>query len=326
MEYRPEETARLMSEDLGAARARLGITSGQAAKRVGLMTAHYRALEKGRVPGSRHILRKLVSVCRRLDMESVRVAYLEEIGQYANIDLSKDLWKEPVTAFLDVVEADVAELQDIECFISPDAVFRFFERVGFQTMLASRKTADKQMVELLTGAVFTMFLDGANDYYVMPVRDDPPDVEVLAVNRETRAFKTMKLEITQDGKYSQGVFEVIGKKLRKRYEQGTVLVVVIEETEQFLIADLHDFIQENNPHGQRVYIIGGAGGAGKLRGFPCDEITCDAADYFEWMEKEVDQRERNAGFLGLDGVFCETSGLAKFLKAPLFVKEVKLTR
>ena len=174
MEYRPDETARLISEDLGAARARLGITSGQAAKRVGLTTAHYRALEKGRVPSSRHILRKLVSVCRRLDMESVRVAYLEEIGQYANIDLSTDLWKEPVTAFLDVVEADVAELQDIECFISPDAIFRFFERVGFQTILASRKTADKQMVELLTGAVFTMFLDGADDYYVMPVRDDPP--------------------------------------------------------------------------------------------------------------------------------------------------------
>ena len=105
-----------------------------------------------------------------------------------------------------------------------------------------------------------------------------------------------------------------------------MLVVVIEETEQFLIADLHDFIQENNPHGQRVYIIGGAGRAGKFRGLPCDEITCDTADYFEWMEKEVDQQERNAGFLGLDGVFCETSGLARFLKMPLFVKEVKLTR
>ena len=137
------------------------------------------------------------------------------------------------------------------------------------------------MVELLTGAVFTMFLDEANDYYVKPVKDDPPDVEVLAVERDSRAFSTMKLEIVQDGKYSASVFEVIGRKLAKRYERGTVLVVVIEETEQFLIADLHDFIRDNNPHGLRIFIIGGTGDAGRFKGLPCDEITCDGADYFE---------------------------------------------
>ena len=247
-------------------------------------------------------------------------------GQYANIDLSRDAWREPITAFLDVLEGNVAELQDIECFISPAAVFGYLERIGFGATLASRKPADKQTVELLTGAVFTMFLDEANDYYVKPVKDDPPDVEVLAVERDSRAFKTMKLEIVQDGKYSESVFEVIGKKLAKRYERGTVLVVVIEETEQFLIADLHDFIRDNNPHGLRIYVIGGTGRAGRFKGLPCDEITCDDADYFEWKEMEVDQRDRNAGFLGHDGVFCETSGLARFLQMPLFVREVKLSR
>ena len=94
------------------------------------------------------------------------------------------------------------------------------ERIGFGATLASRKPADKQMVELLTGAVFTMFLDEANDYYVKPVKDDPPDVEVLAVERDSRAFSTMKLEIVQDGKYSESVFEVIGKKLAKGMSGG----------------------------------------------------------------------------------------------------------
>ena len=158
------------------------------------------------------------------------------------------------------------------------------------------------------------------------MKDDPPDVEVLAVERASRAFSTTKLEIVQDGKYSESVFEVIGKKLEKRYERGTVLVVVIEETEQFLVAELHDFIRDNNPHDLRIYVIGGTGKVGKFKGLPCDEISCDGADYFEWMEMEVDQRERNAGFLGLDGVFCETSGLARFLEMPLFVREVKLSR
>ena len=326
MEYSQDETIRLVTEDLRAARARLGTTSGQAAKRAGVSAARYRALEKGSVSSSQHILRKLVSVCRRLDMESVRVAYVEEIGQYANIDLSRDPWRKLPTAFLDVLEADVAELQDIECFISPAAVFGYLERIGFGGTLASRKPADKQMVELLTGAVFTMFLDNVNDYYVRPVKDDPPDVEVLAVERDSRAFSTMKLEIVQDGKYSESVFEVISKKLAKRYERGTVLVVVIEKTEQFLVAELHDFIRDNNPHGLRVFVIGGTGEAGGFKGLPCDEITCDGADYFEWVTMEVYQRDRNAGFLGFDGVFCETSRLARFLQMPLFVREVKLSR
>ena len=326
MEYSQEETIRLMAVDLRTARARLGITSSQAAKRAGLAATRYRTLEKGGVPSSQYNLRELVSVCRRMDMESVRVAYVEEIGQCANIDLSRDTWREPATAFLDVLEANVAELQDIECFISPAAVFGYLERIGFGATLASRKPADKQIVELLTGAVFTMFLDEANDYYVKPVKDDPPDVEVLAVERDSRAFFTTKLEIVQDGKYSESVFEVIGKKLAKRYERGTVLVVVIEEAEEFLISDLYDYIRDNNPHGLRIYVISGTGKAGRFKGLPCDEITSDGADYFEWKEMEVDQRDRNAGFLGLDGVFCETSGLARFLQMPLFVREVKLSR
>ena len=97
-----------MAEDLRGARARLGITSGQAARRAGVAAARYRKLEKGRVPSSQYILRQLDSVCRRLDMKSVRVNYVEEFGQYANIDLSRDARREPLTAFLDVLEAGVA--------------------------------------------------------------------------------------------------------------------------------------------------------------------------------------------------------------------------
>ena len=170
-----------------------------------------------------------------------------------------------------------------------------------------------------------MFLDEANDYYVKPVKDDPPDVEVLG----GRAGQPRALD---DEIGDSAGREVLGERVRgdrqearKRYERGTVLVVAIEETEQFLVAELHDFIRDNNPHGLRIFVIGGTG-AGRFKGLPCDEITCDGADYFEWMTKEVDQRDRNAGFLGLDGVFCETYGLARFLQMPLFVREVKLSR
>ena len=325
-EYSREETIGLVAEDLRAARARLGITPAQAASRAGVAADRYRVLEKGSAPSSDEFLREQVSACRRLGVASVRVAYVDEIGQYANLDLSRDAWREPLTGFLDILEVDIAELPDRKCFISPAAVFGFLERIGFDAMLASRKPADKQMVELLTGAVFTLFLDEANDYYVMPVKDDPPDVEVLAVERESRAFSTMSLEIVQYGKYSESVFEVVGKKLAKRYAPGTVVVVMIETTTTFLVANLHDFIRDNNPHGQRIFVIGGAGGAGRFTGLPCDQITCDESEYYEWTTTEVDQRDRNAGFLGLDGVFCATAGIARFLKTPMFVREVKLSR
>jgi len=326
MEYPIEETIGLAAEDLRAARARLGITSAQAAKRAGVAVGRYRVLEKGSVSTGQDILREQVSVCRRLGMESVRVAYAEEIGQYLNVDLSRDAWREPATVFIDVLEVQVAELRHKECFISPAAVFGFLERIGFDATLESRKPADKQMVELLTGAVFTLFLDEVNDYYVKLVKDDPPDVEVLVVERKSRVLSTMNLEIVQYGKYSESVFEVIGKKLTKRYERGTFVVVMVEETEQFLVADLYDFIRDKNSHGLRVFVIGGTGEAGRFKGLPCDAITCDGADYYEWMTKEVNQRDRNAGFLGLDGVFCETAGIAKLLQIPMFVREVKLSR
>ena len=64
-------------------------------------------------------------------------------------------------------------------FLSPDTVVSFLERVGFKATLASRKPADKQMVELLSGCVLTMCLDQDKDYYVKPVKDDPPEFGAL---------------------------------------------------------------------------------------------------------------------------------------------------
>ena len=209
------------AEDLRAARARLGITSAQAARRAGVAAARYGALEKGSVPSSQDILRKLFSVCRRLDMESVRVAYVEEIGQYANIHLARDAWREPLTAFLDVLEAECRRTPGHRVFHQPCRRLRLPGTHRFRRRRwgpGSGRTS--RWWNWLTGAVFTLFLDEVNDYYVKPVKDDPPDVEVLAVERDSRAFSTMKLEIVQDGKYSESVFEVIGKKLTKRYERG----------------------------------------------------------------------------------------------------------
>ena len=71
-------------------------------------------------------------------MESIRVNYVGEIGQYVNMDLSSDLSTGPITFFIDRLEADVADLADIGCFVSPETVLRFFDRMDFQRALASK--------------------------------------------------------------------------------------------------------------------------------------------------------------------------------------------
>ena len=47
------------------------------------------------------------------------------------------------------------------------------------------------------------------------------------VDTETNDIKMTRVEITQHGRHSTSVTDVIGKKLMKRYQDGTVLVVLV---------------------------------------------------------------------------------------------------
>ena len=326
MEYSLEEAIHLVAQDLKLARTRLGVTSQKAAKRAGLSIEYYRALERGLVSTSQYVLRKLVSVCRHMDLESVRFCYIDEIDQYANLDLSSDPPSGRVILFLDTLKANVAELEDIRCFLSPDIIFRYFEHNGFKALLASRKRTDKQMVELLNAATFSMCLDTDKDYYVKPVKDDPPDVELLIVDRDNFLFEVVRLEITIHGKYSDGLFETISKKLKKRYHKGTILLVMVEETETFIVEELDGFIRKNNPHRQSLVLIGGTGRAGEFLVTPWDSVTPSSSGKAEILEMDIYQDDRSTGFRGYPGVFHGPSMRWRSAGGiPLFIKEVMLT-
>ena len=327
MEYSLEEAIHLVAEDLKSARTRLGVTSQKAAKRAGLSIEYYRALERGLVSKSEYVLRKLVSLCRHMDLESVRFCYIDEIDQYANLDLSSDPPSGRVILFLDTLKANVAELEDIRCFLSPDIIFRFFEHNGFKAQLASRKRTDKQMVELLNGATFSMCLDKDKDFYVMPVKDDPPDVELLIVDRDRFLFEVVRLEITIHGKYSDSLFETISKKLKKRYHKGTILVVMVEGIETFEAAEMVEFIQKNNPHNHELVLIGGTGRNGEfLVSIPSDHVICPNSGKTAILEIDTYQKERSTGFRGYQGVFYGQS-MRWLLHGgmPIFIKKVVLS-
>ena len=265
-----EEMIPLIAEDLRTARARLGITSARAAKRARLDAARSRALEKGAVQRSQHTIALMVSVARSLSLKSIRASYADEIGQYMRIDLSTD---RPLTTFVDNLEVDVTQLKEQGHFVSPYGVLALVEPTGFYTTFESSSPIDKRIVELWIAAVFTLGLGRGRDYYVRLVSDDPPDVEVLVIDRKSTSLNVIRVEITQHGRHSKSLVGVIGKKLLKRYQDGTVLVVLVEQSASVPVADVYEFIRKNNPHHQRIYIIGGGAEAGSFVVLPCDEIS-----------------------------------------------------
>ena len=265
-----EEAFPLIAEDLRAARVGLGITSTVAAECAELDPTLYLALEEGSVVRNADNVGLIVSAAQRLGLEALRFSYVDEIQQYMKVDLSTD--GRP-TIFVDALRLDVSDLKEQALFVSPYRVLALVERIGFYRTFASRQPVDKQLIELWIAAVFTLCLDRGRDYYVRLVKDDPPDAEVLEIDGTDGYLSGIRVEVTQHGSHSKDLVDVIRKKLRMKYQEGTVLVVLVEQAENILVNDLDDFIRTNNPYNQRIYIIGGSKAPGSFKVVPWGEVT-----------------------------------------------------
>ena len=321
-----DEAIPLIAEDIRTARAQLGITPAQAAKRVRLGNARYRALEEGRIPRSQHNMHLMISVAGRLGLKSVRISYSDEVRKYMNMDLSTNT----LTFFFDDLEIDVVQLKELQYFVRPYVAFTLVKRIGLYATFASRNPVDKQIVELWVAAVFALSLNSELDHYVRLVKNDPPDAEVLAIDPTNGTFETIEVEITQHGKHSKCVFDVISKKLQKRYQDGTVLVVLVEQSEKLSVADLREFLRENNPHNQQIFVIGGDAEEDSFKVVPCNEISSPTPGETAWTEMKVDAKIASKGHRAYVGVSFEPRGSSKFLQAfpqhPIFVKKITLSR
>ncbi len=318
-----EESIPLIAEDLRVERRKLGITTARAARKTGFGTPRYRAFEQGRVRRTRHNAAELVSAARRLGLASVRASLVEEIGEYMRIDLSAD---GPLTVFVEALEARMAELKEEGYFVSARGALTLLEEMGFDSTFESRSTVDKEIVELWIGAVFTLCLGGGNEYYVRLVRDDPPDVEVLEVDGDGGRVSMIRVEVAQHGKWSHSLRDVIGKKLRKRYEEGTALVVLVEHTETLSVVELDEFIRANNPHNQRIFVIGGGEAAGRFKIVPWAEVSSPAPGETAWAEMNVDAKAASEGYRGYAGAVFKPPGKRFPYAHPVFVKKMKLRR
>ena len=312
-----------MAEDLRSARVGLGITSATAAKLAELDPAIYSALEECTVARNAENVSVMMSASRCLGLEAVRFSYVDEVQQYLKVELSADGL---LTLFVDTLRFDVRDIKEQSVFVSPYHVLALVERIGFYETFASRQPVDKQLVELWIAAIFSLCLGSGRDYYVRLSRDDPPDVEVLAVSGIDGNIGEIGVEITQHGSHSNDLFDVIGKKLRNRYQDGTVLVVLVEQAENVPVSDLDEFIRHNNPHNQRIFIIGGSAAPGTFKVVPLDKVNEPAPGEIEWAEIQVDAKNASKGYRGYEGMVFEPPGSWFLPRHPVFVRGLELHR
>ena len=316
-----DEAVTLLAEALRTARAGLGITSTVVAQRVGLGPAEYGALEQGNVAMNTENVALMVSAARCMGLEELRITYIQEVQQYMKVDLSTDGL---LVVFVDALRFDVPELKEQSVFVSPYQVLAHVKRFGFYETFASTQPNDKRIIELWIAAVFTLCLGRGQDYYVGLIRDDAPDVEVLEIDGATGEMSRLRLEITQHGSHSTDLVDVIGNKLRKKYQEGTVIVVLVEQAETVLISELHDFIRTNNPYNQQVFIIGGTEVPGSFKVVPWDEVTKPTDRETAWLEIVVDANNVSKGYRGYNGVVFKPPE-SKFLPPhPVYVKKLEL--
>ena len=312
----------MIAEDLKEIRVRLSMTSASAAKRAQLGVVRYRALENGRVPKTTHNVAQMISAAQRLGLGSVRMSYVDEIDQHIRVDITGDR-----TFTIDTLDSDVRQLKEHGHFVSPHLFLAFVNQVGVGSIIDSRKRIDKMMVELWVTAIFTLCLSDDRDYYVRPANADAPDTEVALVDHGTNSIGMKRVEITQHGSHSKSVFDVIGKKLRKRYQDGTVLVVLVEESQKLDVAELYEFIRKNNTHRHDIFIIGGSREAGKFKIVPWDKVTSPTLDEKAWMEITVDTKYPGKGRSRYDGVVFKPPYASRFRPLfPVFIKAVDLRR
>ena len=318
------QAIRLLAEDVRAFRKGLPMTSARAAKRARVSLSRYRALEGGDLSRCAHNSSELVTVAQRLGMQSLRLTYADEIDQYMKIDLSTE---GPPTVFIDALESDFSGLKDQGHYVTAFHVMSFVERIGRSSLFDSRKPIDKQIVELWIASAFTLGLRRDREYYVRPVRVDPPDAEVLVVDPVSHAISAIRVEVAQFTKYSGDVFEVIRKKLLKRYHEATVIVVLVEESTSLSVGELFDFIRDNNLQNQRVYILGGGKTTRSVKFIPCYEVPEPGTDELAIMDAEIRVDHASSGYLGYEGVVYRPHWDSSIpYPFPIFVKKITLTR
>ena len=314
----------LIAQDLKCARTKLGIATTGAAKKAGITSHIYKMIESGKVTKNVDTFATMISVARSLGLDSVRMLYVEEYETYMRYNLEKE---QPFTLFVDSISSNVHEQREMGHFVSPYNIFRLADKIGMDTIIASQNAIDKEIFELWVTAVFSLSLDSRNSaYYVRLVRDNAPDTEILEADFKESNIQIIKIEVTHYNKHSDNIYEIIKKKLTKRYDKNTVIVIYTSKNDEIYVNDLYDFIQKNNSDKRQIDIVTGTCDRNIARIIPCGKIKSDEKT-IEWAEIKIDLAKNKAMRYKYDGVIYKARYLRGYhTQFPVFIKEIGLSR
>ena len=316
-----EESIPLIAEELKKTRQQLGISSAKAASKVGIDKFRYRRLENCNVTRNRENAVLMISVAEKLGIEAVRMSWVPEIQQYMKLDTSP---KRVFTVFVDSMSWNILDLKDMGYFVSPSCLIPLVKEIGVETIWECKNSIDKAMFELLVSAVVTLGMNRqGRDHYVRLVKDIAPDTEILTTDHVSHRVHMTKLEVTRYSWHEQNIYDVIKKKLRKRYAEGTVIVIFVSLEVSITVAELLNVIHTENTDDWPVCLL--VNMEGKLKIISCGGRRSNS-DELGWVESIIDSGIEGHTPNKYDGVVLRVPFMKRSNKAfPTYVKKVRLS-
>lgn len=318
-----DEAITLIAEDIRNARIGLGVSVKIAAASAKLEPCVYRAIEEGTLSADEMAWDNVWLAARRLGLSELRLSHDADYDFYRKLDISQ---RGPLTAFIDAVLWNFEKLREEDVWVNPSQVLALPARdeFDFDKVLRSRQLADKQFIELWIAAVFTLCCDRGRNYYVKLAKSDPPDAELLAIGDAGEVIQH-GIEITRHEAHSPGLVELIRKKLRTKLPTGTIIVILVEQPEHNASPVLSTVMDQDNPHGQRICIVGLSQEPHHFKFVTYrDDETSDPEEK-GWLEMDIDVRAARPGCRGYEGVvYSPKSSVVP--PQLLFVKNLVLDR
>ena len=150
---------------------------------------------------------------------------------------------------------------------------------------------------------------------------------------KTGVFTIINIEVTCHEKHSPGLFNVIEKKLKNRYENDTIIIVFVTQPERLSPNEVHSFVKKHNPYNHNIAIIGASADTNSFKALLFDThqlSTSGNVENIAWTEIEVNEEAANKGNRPYVAIEFEWRGSGRLRRAlpqyPIFIKKITLSR
>lgn len=308
-----------IARQLKMRRQKFALTQAEVAKKIGIKQSYYAKMEDGKTLLSPKQVNYMLDAARSMGIQQLKYSYINELRRHIMLDLkNKEM-------FFHSHIYSVQELKEQGVFISPHKIFALADKIDLSLKLSRGDKVDLVLLELWVAAHFAFVIKKNKDQklYLRPVREEYPDAEILNLNKGE--MKLLKVEVTHYSRYSKDIYDVLKKKLGKRYDENTFTVVFVSRKDTLNLNDLNRFIKQHNSNNQKIWILGYFKKYEMIL-MPCSEITPEG-EGASWAELVLNQSNIKKKHSKYDGVivYPPYDNKIQFLKPaipPCFIKKI----